>query len=236
MRRIGFILAAILLAIAILPAPVFASNPPVNTTINGNAQPADGSSESSVTIQLLDSSNNPVPNDPVTISTNDSNARLNNSQSSISTNVDGSGKYNFQMTSTTANATNNVTVLDTSTNTTVTGTVIFYPPGSATPTPTPSPTPQPGVCSDSSPGSTVRTYKRCFRRSAFDHFNMDGRFGSRFVLLGFLWHIFRKLYLRESQYGRARDNILYCWRTCNRHHLLFCCPRRERLYAGKFFQ
>lgn len=157
MKRITVLVASFLLLAAWFPQAVYANNPPDpgHSTINGTQAPADGSTVSTVTITLLDSGGAAVPNDNINISSTDSTARF-NTQPTIQTQVDGSGKVNISMTATTVGSVN-VTVLDTSASpqVTITGSVYFYQPGSVTPTPTATPTPAAGTCTDPAPGSTA---------------------------------------------------------------------------------
>ncbi len=154
----GRVVAGIIAVFLILcglhsPARVFAGNSPDqgHFYISATSAPADGSTASTVQITLHDSNDAAVPNDNVTITSSDSTTRF-NSQTTLQSQVDGSGNFTFSMTTTSVGGVN-ITVLDTTTNTTLTGSVTFYQPGSATPTPTP---PAPGVCTDSVPGSTVQ--------------------------------------------------------------------------------
>lgn len=149
--RILPLIAAFFLTVSTLffPVPAFASSPPdsSHSTISGTEVPADGSTVSKLTITLHDSSDTALSGDSVTIYSADSTARF-NTQTTVTTSLDGSGIVHVDMTATTVGSVN-VTVLDIPTSTTITGTVTFDQPGSATPTPTPS-----SGCGDPAPGST----------------------------------------------------------------------------------
>lgn len=151
--RILPLIAAFFLTVSTLffPVPAFASNPPdsSHSTISGTEVPADGSTVSKLTITLHDSSDTALSGDSVTIYSADSTARF-NTQTTVTTSLDGSGIVHVDMTATTVGGVN-VTILDTPTNTTITGTVTFDQPGSSTPTPTPS-----SGCVDLAPGGSVQ--------------------------------------------------------------------------------
>lgn len=152
-RIVGFIVSCLILCGIYTPARVFAGNSPDqgHFYISATSAPADGSSVSNVQITLHDAGDAAVPNDNVTISSTDSTTRFNSSPT-LQSQLDGNGNFTFSMTTTTVGGVN-LTVLDTTTNTTLTGSVTFYQPGTASPTPTPS---APGTCTDAAPGSTVQ--------------------------------------------------------------------------------
>lgn len=125
------------------------------STFSPSEVAADGNTESHIQIILRDSSGNTLGGDAITIAWNDQNTQINDrsqSNSPITTSLDGSGAYNFMMKSTTVGQIQ-ITVSDTTNGGSISWNVTFDQPGSNTPTPTITPTPQPGTCSDSAPGS-----------------------------------------------------------------------------------
>ncbi len=92
-----------------------------HSTVNANPSsvPADGSTTSTVTVNLKDSSGNSVPSDTISITLNstDSNLKINGSTaSSASTNADSNGQATFTLTSTSSNTQDTFTVTDTTMN------------------------------------------------------------------------------------------------------------------------
>lgn len=94
---------------------------PGHSTVNANPQSvaADGSTASTVTVNLKDNMGNSVPSDTVNITLNsaDPNLKINGvSTSSGSINADFNGRVTFNLTSTSTNTTDTFTVTDTTTN------------------------------------------------------------------------------------------------------------------------
>jgi len=146
---LGFIVGGILLT-----QPVFAGNPPdaANSSLVGNNVPADGTTQSTITITLHDSSDVPLSGDTVSLSApGDSTAVF----SPASTTLDASGIATFSATSTQV-GTDAITVTDTTTSTTLTalGNVTFDP----VPT-TASIATGPPACNDTTPAAAPSLYQ-----------------------------------------------------------------------------
>ena len=143
----AIIALVIVVGLGWLARPVFAGNPPdaAHSTLVGNNVPADGTTQSTITITLHDSSDVPLSGDTVSLSApGDSTAVF----SPSSTTLNASGVATFSATSTQV-GTDAITVTDTTTSTTLSalGNVIFDPvPTSA------SVATGPVACNDTVPG------------------------------------------------------------------------------------
>lgn len=151
---VGFIAGFLILSSFFVPARVVAGNQPDagHSTISGTEVPADGSTASKLTVSLQDSSGTALSSDNITLSSTDTTTRF-NTQTTLTTDLDGGGTVHVDMTSTSVGGVN-VTVTDNTSGGTITGSVTFDQPGSGTPTPTPTPGSGAGTCTDSSPGGT----------------------------------------------------------------------------------
>lgn len=134
------VIVAIIAALGLL---VSAGNPPdqQKSSISGAATVANGTSWSSVTIALRDASgNNLTAHDWISITSSSTTTSFDPSTATL----DGSGTIYTKMRSTTVG---NVPVIvtDNTTSTQITGSIVFYTPGTNPPTS--------GTCTDAAPGS-----------------------------------------------------------------------------------
>jgi hypothetical protein len=131
-------------------ALVYAGNPPdaSNSSLTATEVPADGATQSTITVVLEDSSGTPLAGDTVQLS-NSTDSTLAFATSSAT--LDSSGSAIFTATSTTA-GTDSIDVTDTTTNTLLSalGQIIFDP----LPTATPAPTSVPSSAPSTSPAPT----------------------------------------------------------------------------------
>lgn len=140
---LGITALFIMFSAMFVPMMVWAGNPPdqQKSSISGAATPANGTSWSSVTIALRDANgNNLSAHDWITITSSSSSTSFDPSSATL----DGSGTIYTKMRSTTVGNVN-VTVTDNTTSTQITGTIIFYTPGTNPPAS--------GSCTDPAPGS-----------------------------------------------------------------------------------
>jgi len=153
--RIVLVLISAIVSFFAFSSLVYAGNPPdaTNSSLSATEVPADGATQSVITITLNDSSGSAIVGDTIQLS-NGTDATINISPTSLVT--DSSGIATFSATSTTA-GTDPIDVTDTTTSTTLTalGNIIFDPVATPTSSPTPTDTPTPAPSSGSSSSSST---------------------------------------------------------------------------------
>lgn len=144
-----FIISCTLVCFALSPALVYAGNPPdaAHSSLSATQVPADGSTQSTITVTLQDSSGTPISGDTVQLS-NSTDSSLKISPSSAT--LDASGSATFTAVSNNP-GTDSITVTDTTTGTTLNslGQIIFDVP----------PTPASPQCSSTAPASAPSLYQ-----------------------------------------------------------------------------
>jgi len=142
----------------------YAGNPPDpgHSSLTGTEVPADGTTQSNITVVLEDASGNPLTGDTVQLSDSSDSTLVISPSSAV---LDASGSATFTATSTTA-GTDSIDATDTTTSTTLNslGQIVFDPVATGTPAPTSvpapatSPAPTTTTCTTAAPTDAPNLY------------------------------------------------------------------------------